>query len=299
MRLADAPPAGDRHLGGDRQAGAVGLRQRGHGTMDSVDLLDTALVDAYLARLGKADPVDPDTETLFALQRRHLTAIPFENLTIHSDQKIVLSESALVEKLVRAQRGGICYELNGAFAALLTALGYRVTQLAGRVFDPTGATGPPHDHLALRVETSDEDGPWLVDVGFGQGSTRPLALSSRADQQADEGVYRLVEVDWEDLDVYRNGAPQYRLEQRPRVLADFEATCWWHQTSPTSPFARSTLCSLHTGDGGRITLSGRKLISTGADGTRTEEDLADESAVLDAYRRHFGIVLDQEPVVKR
>ena len=45
--------------------------------------------------------------------------MPFENLSIHLDEPIVLEEAALVDKLVHRRRGGFCYELNGAFAALL------------------------------------------------------------------------------------------------------------------------------------------------------------------------------------
>lgn len=265
--------------------------------MGRVDLLDATLVDAYLSRLGEARPARPDTATLRTLQRLHLATIPFENLTIHSDRQIDLSEPALVEKVTRERRGGICYELNGAFAGLLTALGYRVIRLAGRVYDDEGRLGLPYDHLALRVETADDDGPWLVDVGFGQGTSQPLALDDRADQPTDEGIYRISENPEADLDVLADGKYQYQLEQRPRTLADFEATCWWHQTSPRSLFTRATVCSRRTETGGRITLRGRMLISTDAEGVRTEEKLADEATVLAAYRRHFDIVLDREPVV--
>ena len=64
--------------------------------------------------------------------------MPFENLSIHLGEPIVLEPAALVDKLVDRRRGGFCYELNGAFAALLSALGYSVTLLAASVATPMG-----------------------------------------------------------------------------------------------------------------------------------------------------------------
>ena len=39
--------------------------------------------------------------------------MPFENLSIHLGEPIVLELAALVDKLVDRRRGGFCYELNG------------------------------------------------------------------------------------------------------------------------------------------------------------------------------------------
>jgi N-hydroxyarylamine O-acetyltransferase len=86
------------------------------------------------------------------------------------------------------------------------------------------------------------------------------------------------------------------MEPRERSLADFVPTCWWQQTSPESHFTRSTICSRLTEDG-RISLSGRTLIRTSG-GSRTEQELPADAAVLAAYRDHFGIMLDQVPVVR-
>jgi N-hydroxyarylamine O-acetyltransferase len=45
----------------------------------------------------------------------------------------------------------ICYELNGAFAALLKEIGFDVTYLNARVFGANGKLGIDFDHLALLV----------------------------------------------------------------------------------------------------------------------------------------------------
>ncbi|MBO4260735.1 arylamine N-acetyltransferase, partial [Streptomyces griseorubiginosus] len=95
-----------------------------------------AQVDAYLRRLGiepPAWPTAPTADVLLDLHLRHLRQVPFENLSVHLGEEIVLEEKRLLDKVVGARRGGFCYELNGAFGALLAELGFGVTLLAARV----------------------------------------------------------------------------------------------------------------------------------------------------------------------
>jgi len=254
-------------------------------------LIGSSRTGSYLARIGAERPARADAGALRELHRRHLLTVPFENLSVHMGEDIVLEAGALTRKVAEDRRGGFCYELNGAFAMLLSALGYPVTLFAARVFGD-GVPGPLFDHLALRVETPQ---PWLVDVGFGRHSEYPLRLDRRDEQSDPGGVFRIEETPQGDLDVHRDGVPQYRLEQRPRTLADFELGCWWNRTSPKSHFTRSLVCSLLT-ETGRITLSGRTLTVTDA-GDRHEEELP-EDAVLAAYREHFGITLDAVPQLR-
>lgn len=252
--------------------------------------MDESRITRYLDRLGVARPAEPDVQSLRALQLAHLRAVPFESLSIHLGEPISLGSDALFDKVVDRRRGGFCYELNGLFAELLTALGYRVTLLAARVFNG-GVPGPLFDHLALRV---DLDEPWLVDVGFGDFADEPLRLDERAEQRDGGGVFQigLAPGGHGDLDITHNGDPAYRLTARPYELADFVPTCWWQATSPQSHFTRSPVCSMRTARG-RITLRDRKLIHT-VDGERTERVL-EETELLPAYLDHFGITLDRIP----
>ncbi|MFF4485173.1 arylamine N-acetyltransferase [Streptomyces sp. NPDC001544] len=263
--------------------------------------MNSAQVDAYLRRLGTARPARPTAGALRELHLAHLRTVPFENLSVHLGEEIVLEETRLVDKLVGERRGGFCYELNGAFGALLTALGFDVGLLAGRVFGDEGRLGIPYDHLALRVGTVD-GGAWLADVGFGAHSHHPLALGERGEQADPGGVFRIRAAGPEeaaDLDVLRDGKPQYRLETRPRALGDFVAGAWWHSTSPQSHFTRSLVCSRITEDGGRITLSGRSLTVTSADGSRDVCRLTTDEEVLGVYRRRFGIELTRVPTPRK
>ncbi|MDX3538803.1 arylamine N-acetyltransferase [Streptomyces sp. MB09-01] len=258
--------------------------------------LGTARTDAYLRRLGAARPARPTAASLRELHLCHLRAVPFENLSIHLGENLVLTRDAVFDKIVTAGRGGICYELNAGFAELLGALGHRVELLQARVYGKDGAPGVPYDHLALRV-----DGRWLADVGFGDHTAHPLDLDEPGEQKDPAGVFlvRPARRDGEgggDLEVLHDGVPVYRLETRPRGLADFRTGAWWHRTSPESGFTKGPVCSRLTGDGGRITLRDHTLITTSADGDRTEEELATDEEVRAAYRTRFGIVLDRLPV---
>jgi N-hydroxyarylamine O-acetyltransferase len=258
------------------------------------DVMDDATVNAYLDRIGMPRPELLDATALAHLHRAHLLTVPFENLSVHRSEPIGLGEADLVQKIVTRRRGGFCYELNGIFALLLQALGAQVTRVGARVHGDDGF-GPPFDHLALIVQPADGSGPWLCDIGFGSHSTFPLDLSSRAEQDDPGGTFRLTEAPDGDLDVLLNDKPQYRIERRERSLADFVPTCWWQQTSPDSHFTHSLICSRLTPEG-RISLSGRTLIST-VNGVRTEQELAADDEVLAAYRKHFGVELDRVPEV--
>jgi N-hydroxyarylamine O-acetyltransferase len=251
--------------------------------------MDKGETSAYLARIGAPRPVRPTAESLHQLHLRHLRTVPFENLSIHLDEPIVLEEKSLFEKLVERHRGGFCYELNGAFAALLEGLGFEVTRFAARSLGSSGM-GPPYDHLALRVDLTE---PWLVDVGFGKHSHYPLRLDLRSEQADPGGSFRIAEADHGDLDVILDGVPQYRLEPIARELCDFEATCWWHQTSPKSHFTQGVVCTMLT-ETGRVTLSDRRLIETVGPERRERTRLSD-AEVLDAYKTYFGIEVDRVP----
>ncbi len=257
--------------------------------------MDEKTRTAYLRRIGAGPPRVLDETALGALHRAHLMTVPFENLSIHLGEPISLDRDDLLGKIVEERRGGFCYELNGAFALLLEALGADVTRVAARVHGD-GGFGPPFDHLALVVRLPG-GGRWLADVGFGSHSTYPVRYDSREEQDDPAGRFRLVDAEAGDVDVLKDGQPQYRMEERQRSLADFVPTCWWQQTSPQSHFTRSTICSRLTADG-RISLSGRTFIRTsGAE--RTERQLHTDEDVLAAYRHHFGLVLDKVPTADR
>ncbi len=247
-------------------------------------------VPSYLARINYSGSTAPTIETLRAVHRAHLLTVPFENLDIELARKIVLEEDVIVRKVVELRRGGFCYELNGAFAALLRALGYRVTLLSARVPREGGGEGPEFDHLTLRI---DLDQPWLADVGFGELFLEPLRMQAGLEQQDPAGVFRLVQLgerfQLEKAVAEGEWKRQYSFGLRPRRLEEFAGMCHYHQTSPESHFTQNRICTCARPDG-RITLSGMKLILT-RNGHREERVLGSEEDWADILAEQFGIHL--------
>ena len=250
-----------------------------------------SVVDAYLKRIGYAGPLKPNSNLLRNLHRAHLFAVPFENLDISFGLKIICDEDAFLRKIIERHRGGFCYELNGAFAALLRALGFRVTLLSARVPREDGSLSPEFDHLTLRVDLEE---PWLADVGFGDCFLEPLRFAIGFEQPQGGRTYRIVEekglLHVERTEPDDRWKWQYSFTLTPRRLDEFAAMCLYHQTSRESPFTRKKLCTLATADG-RITLSDRKLIIT-RNGRREERMLGSEEEWRSALENSFGITLD-------
>jgi N-hydroxyarylamine O-acetyltransferase len=246
--------------------------------------------NAYLGRINYRGPLGATADTLRQLQVAHLVSVPFENLSIHASEPIVLDDEALFEKVVMRRRGGFCYELNGLFAWLLRSLGFRVTMLAAEVMNARGEWGLPFDHMALLVTLDDR---WLVDVGFGDSFIEPLRFELHREQMQGRRSYSLDSDGSRFIVMRRDGdAPwqsQYRFDLTPYEYADYEDMCRYHQTSPDSHFTRGRLCSLATREG-RVTISGMRLIVT-TDDWRREWELASEKDYVDALRERFGIVL--------
>jgi N-hydroxyarylamine O-acetyltransferase len=244
-------------------------------------------IEAYLKRINYDGPVTPTPETLRALQVSHLFTVPFENLSIHSGEPIVLDEDALFAKIVEKKRGGFCYECNGMFAGLLRALGFEVAMLGAGVAHREGGFGPNFDHMALMVTLEDR---WLVDVGFGDSFVEPLLLDERGEQVQGTHSFRIVD-DADHLILMRDSEPQYRFSLKPYGFADYKEMCRFHETSPESHFTQNLICSRVTDDG-RITLSGMKLITTfGAE--RHEQTLSSREEYDRVLRDHFGVVMEK------
>ncbi len=246
-------------------------------------------VTAYLERINYHGATAPSAATLRGLHRAHLLAVPFENLDIHLGREIVLDDERLYAKVVERRRGGFCYELNGAFAALLSELGFNVKKLAAGVGRADGSFGPLFDHMALLVEL---DEPWLADVGFGEGFREPLRLDEAGEQAQAFGSYRIRQDGEHRILEQRAGdrwLPEYRFPLQAYEYADYQEMCRYHQTSPLSSFTQKRICSLATVDG-RVTLTNNRLITTRG-GQRRERELADELEIAAILREQFGVVL--------
>jgi len=258
---------------------------------------------AYLERLGVARAPTPSFHALQALQLAHIERVPFENADVLAGRPIRLNAASLVDRLTEpgSRRGGFCYQLNGAFAALLAALGFKVDLLAAR-FHGDDRMEPRFGHFALRVTIDGE--PWLVDVGAGYSFRAPLRLEVGSEQDDPSGTFRIqspddgpvplapgddagaLDVAWRHRDgVFR---PHYRFEPAPRRLDEFAATCEWTRTSPDSPFTQGWMCAVGT-PAGWATLDGRRLRVTSSGQEPVDRLLDDDAELGAALARWFGV----------
>ncbi|XP_063788574.1 arylamine N-acetyltransferase, pineal gland isozyme NAT-3-like [Pseudophryne corroboree] len=258
-------------------------------------------LNLYLQRIGitelKPDFSTPSLSALRELHRRHLFSVPFESLSMHIGEKIILDTLWIYQKIVLRKRGGFCFENNGLFLWVLQELGYQPLVLSAKAMNPfTCVFGPPFDHMILSVEL--EGRRWLCDVGFGDGILDPFPVEAGWEEEQDSGVFRVrVEAgEWhlerkEDNDQWRS---LYKFTLEERRFEDFREMGDFLQTSPRSLFVCKSLCSLKLPDG-RLTYIGRKLISTeyikGGGSVKTTEELSDEE-IPDLLREKFGIVLN-------
>ncbi len=246
-------------------------------------------ITTYLRRINYSGTLAPNAETLRGLQKAHLLAVPFENLSIHAGEPIILNDAALFEKIVSRHRGGFCYELNGLFAWLLRQLGFRVDMLSAGVANPKGEWGPEFDHMTLLVHLEER---WLADVGFGDSFVEPLLFDNRGEQIQGLRSYRIAEdashfvllqkqlnEDWK---------PQYRFTTAAHAYSDYDEMCRYQQTSLESHFTKGRVCSRLTPDG-RVTLSQNRLILT--KGSDKEEREVNQNEVVKALREYFDIVM--------
>lgn len=246
---------------------------------------------AYLKRINHHGSITPSAETLRELQLAHLLAVPFENLSIHAKQPIVLADEALFTKIVERRRGGFCYECNGLFASLLRALGFEVAMLSAEVANADGAFGPAFDHMTLMVSLEQR---WLVDVGFGDSFLEPLLLDEPGEQLQGNRAYQII-TDGSVFTLRQRIADgewkaQYRFTLQPHEYDDYAEMCRYHQTSPESHFTRARICSLAT-EGGRITLSDMRFISTSTTNEKQERNLTSDAEYATILRERFGIVM--------
>lgn len=213
-------------------------------------------VQAYLDRIGFEGVPRPDLATLRTLHRAHSLAISYENLDVQLGRPVTTDAAAAFAKIVHGRRGGWCYEMNGVLGAVLDAVGFKVTRLAGAVHRAIRGDEAVGNHLVLLVDLEGE--PWIADVGFGDGPREPYPLAE-GEIVCDGYVYRLERLDadwWRFHNHSDGGAPNFDFSLAPADPARLSAMCETLQTSPASIFVMTAIAQRHLGQEIRL-LRGR------------------------------------------
>lgn len=246
-------------------------------------------LNAYFARIHFTGEYAPDLNTLRQVHLLHTCAIPFENLDVLQERRILLDDESVFEKLVTAGRGGYCYEQNALLRLALLEIGFQVEDLAARVMITHPERMPARTHRLQLVTVARER--WLADVGFGGKTlTAPLRFELDSEQTTPHGVYRLTRLEEDYLLSLREEdewLPLYRFDLQRQYSVDYDVANHYVATWPESHFRHHLMLCLHVFDGSTITLNNRQLTIDGK-----KQQLADAAAVYQALQSHFGLRLD-------
>lgn len=252
-------------------------------------------LDAYMARIGYRGPRAPTLECLSAVHALHPAAIPFEAIDVLLGQPVDLDPAAVDDKLIRRRRGGYCYEQNSLFKRALSAMGFGVEALLGRVrwMVPPGGPAVPRTHMALRVMIDGR--PWLADVGFGACVMRsPLPMDEGA-QATDRDGFRLVprgeELGLEIL-LGENWTAAYDVSLQAQLDVDIEPVNWFTATHPHSIFRKTLMVARTTDDAAFALLQNRLTIRR--KGGIVERRFLDPDQIEQALSDIFGLSVEPE-----
>lgn len=152
-------------------------------------------MEEYFQRIGfHSSCHKADLATLKLIHKLHVMAIPFENLSIHCGERIIMDLEVIFSKIVRSSRGGWCLENNYLFGWVLREMGFDATTLGSRVFNSIISDfGSVNSHLIHKVIIDGK--AYVADVSFGVSSQirEPLELISGKDQAQAAGVFCLIE----------------------------------------------------------------------------------------------------------
>lgn len=242
---------------------------------------------AYFERIRFTGDVKPDLATLQALHRAHQYSVPFENLDVQLRRPVGLDRRAGFEKIVRARRGGWCYEMNGLFEWALGEIGFDVMRMCAGVMRETEGEQQLGNHVCLLVQL---DQPYIADVGFGGSLSEPLPLRTglREDPPYRIELYEIDDGYWRFSE--RTGDRPFSFDFRaaPADEALFAEQCRSQQTDPASPFIQNLVVQRRTVDT-HVSLRGRVLTITHAGGREDKTVLESPGELVTTLRSRFDL----------
>jgi N-hydroxyarylamine O-acetyltransferase len=267
--------------------------------VDAVAASSPVDLQAYAERIGYRGALEPSLETLRALHRLHPHAIPFENLATLLGESPPLDVASLEAKLVRARRGGYCFEHNRLFAAVLEALGFDVVGLAARVLwerEPGAVMARTHMLLAVGVGRE----TFIADVGFGGLTlTAPLRLTPDVEQHTPHETFRLRRLDAGfviEASLRGEWRALYWFDETKHLGIDFEVLNHFVATYPRSPFRSMLYCARALPER-RLGLRNGRLTVRRVGGDADSRRLETVDALRAALTEEFGITLPEDEIL--
>ena len=247
--------------------------------------------EAYFERIGWNGETRVDFGTMAGLLAAHMRSIPFENLDVLLKRPIRLDLPSLQDKLVRARRGGYCFEHGTLFAAVLERLGFDIARHTARVILVSPREQAPRTHMFIVAMLP--EGRFVLDPGFGgQSAPFPVPLIDGA-QTADATHWLHRDGRWWTL----------RMRTTDKIVdcwtttldadneTDFVLGNHYTSTYPDSAFVNRLMLHARS-DGGSVGVMNRDVtFRRGAETTKSQ--LADRRELRALLAEHFGFDLPE------
>lgn len=245
-------------------------------------------IGAYFERIGYAGSLAPTPETLAALLKAQVGAIPFETLDTLLGVPPRPEFANLQQKLVFDRRGGSGIELNLLLAGILADLDQPVLLHWAEVLADGDATAIPQGrHLVLTALVGGIT--YLLDAGFGELTPGvPVRLRAGLEQETPLGKVRVSGGDPEfvlELDRGEGFAPLYRFH--PGQSAGEVAV----EEMALPPGLRAARV---LPDGTRLALLGTLLETRKPGEPPLGDTIASPAAMKELLRTRFGLTLPAE-----
>jgi arylamine N-acetyltransferase len=260
-----------------------------------------------VAELGPEDALN----YLSVLQKHHLAAIPFENLTLHYSihHKVNVNPHVLFKKIIADKngRGGYCMENSLLFATLLYSLGFTLYHGGARVKMGTSFTGWSHMIILVTIGSI----KYHVDVGFGSDGPlvpMPLERSGTVQPHVKPGKARL---QWSNIagntdpnqrlwvyqyqrNEYSEFEIKYCFTELEFLPNDYAVMNYFTSTSRHIFFTRTIVAEKKLwGDDGELAgnlILGNNSVKWRIHGEKEKEiQFESEADRLDALEKYFGI----------
>ena len=128
---------------------------------------------------------DPSPEFLASICSGIIEHIPFQNLSMLTDERIRPTKEKICQDMISGH-GGLCTVRNPFLYNLLIVLGFKARYVSSTMSEPDC-------HISILVEISGED--WWVDVGNGFPYHHPVKLGDFSPVSHPYMDYRLIEID--------------------------------------------------------------------------------------------------------
>ncbi len=249
-------------------------------------------IKTYLQRIGFHGEPKVDLETLIKLHKCQAFSIPFENFDVYLNDKVDIEKPAVLEKLIHNDRGGYCYELNGALYDLLTIIGFKVKYLASRPM--MGYTElRPKTHMILMVELQGEQ--YLADVGFTSlNIIEPIKIEAETVHHQYGQCFRIIK-DSERGYIFQSKAKDewescYSFDLAEQEYIDFKLANFFNSNSTESICTNMIIAGIYS-EKGRVRLLNNKFEIRLKD---KNEDIQVENAehLENLLQQFFNIKLD-------